>query len=77
MRLELTENLENKAEEPGSAKGSRKSQKFVFLFLMITPLSVRIELSAKGINLAVACGVDARCLQMRTRVLSGPHVEAG
>lgn len=54
MRLELTENLGNKAEEPGSAEGSRKSQKLVFLFLRIKPLSVHIELSAKGINLAKA-----------------------
>lgn len=75
--MELSENLENKAEEPGSAAGSRKSQKFVLLFLMITPLSVHIELSAKGINLAMACGMDARCLEMRTRVLSEPRVEAG
>lgn len=53
-RLRLTENLENKAEEPGSTEGSRKSQKFVFPFLT-TPLSVNIKLYAKAINLAVAC----------------------
>lgn len=29
----LMENLENKAEESVSAKGSRKSQKFVFFFI--------------------------------------------
>lgn len=53
-RLGLTENLENKAEEPGRTEGSRKSQNFVFPFLT-TPLSVNIKLYAKAINLAVAC----------------------
>lgn len=40
------ENLENKAEKPVSAQGS-KSQKFPFLFLVITPLSIFIKLYAK------------------------------
>lgn len=52
-RLGFTENLENKAEEPGSTEGSRKSQKYLFPFLT-TPLSVNIKLYAKAINLAVA-----------------------
>lgn len=35
----LMVNPENKAEKPVSAQGT-KSQKFLFLFLMITPLSL-------------------------------------
>lgn len=66
----LMENLENKAEESVSAKGSRKSQKFFFcLFLMIIPLLICIKLYTKGIHLVMACRKDTRCLEFRTPVL--------
>lgn len=51
-----------------------EATEFVFLFLMVTPLSICFKLYAKGISVATACGMDARWLEIRTRVLSGPRV---
>lgn len=34
------QNLNNKAEGPVSAPGSRKSHRFAFLFFILTPLSI-------------------------------------
>lgn len=65
---------ELKAEGSVSAKGSEKSQKFLF---SVTPLPICIKLYAKGMSLGMVCRKDKGCLEIRTPVLSGPHTEAG
>lgn len=41
------ENLENETEESVCAGGSKKSQEFLFLLLMVTPLAICIRLYVK------------------------------